>query len=53
MVTTRSGSKFELGEMNKDYRQFLEENNYEIDEENPVKMVDKLTHIYKKVEDDS
>ena len=39
MVTTCSGSQYELGEIDPKYREWLEEHGREHDEENPIKTI--------------
>lgn len=37
-ITTRSGSVYILEDMDPDYRKFLEDTGYNIDEDNPIKI---------------
>ena len=42
-VTSKTGTVYELGFLKPDYKEFLEKNNYPFDEENPIKLVDKIS----------
>lgn len=44
-IITTKNSVYELGKMKEDYRQFLINSGFEIDEENPIKFVKTLTSL--------
>lgn len=45
IVTTRSGSQYELGEPDELFIEWLKENGYPFDPENPLRLVDKPTEM--------
>jgi len=38
IVTTKSGSKYELGKIESEYAEYLKKTNYPLDDENPIKV---------------
>jgi hypothetical protein len=45
IVTTRSGTRYQLGRIDPQYRAYLKRNGYQYDPHNPVAIVDRYTRM--------